>query len=782
MAQSVYNPVPTVAPESGGLAGGSSDYASVPEATPNAFGARIGEATQGAGQQVDQLAQKFADIYNESTARDATTKTAADMAAEQARFMQLKGNDAVSGLKQHQDNINEIVKQNSSGLSINATQLFQRDSALMVDRALFNAGAHVGEQASYAEKTSLKGAIDSGINGFAFNPNDPENIHKIFDNSISLDYSNGIKDKNVVEANASHYFGEAFTRAIEANQYSDPTTANKLFDQAVKGSYIAPDGAKIPFLDAAHLATLSEKMHSANKIANGNAAYDALLKGTALPPPVGGGTKELDVKSIVAGAAQARNADPSISLMISGLESSFGRTSDNIGGVKGLPASSPQDHANNLVTKQIEATNVANKAVGGNATPAQVYLAYQQGPGGGAALLKAAQSYPEASALDVLTPLYKTPEEAASALTGNGMPVNATARQVMNFIQNKCDSMYGSVQCNTTDAAGNKIDLSKAIIQPHIQSGVPQQPASNPIDAFQQFNDLYQSRQSVIDGLPFSEQRQFLQERLKADEANFKEAANAYRESNSQKIYENLLSKPDFYSVNDPRVTPEIKSFWQKDRASFEAANAMAKTNREISGNTESLKFGNNYTSVLQAINSHQVKNYSDLNEYVARGDLNPQGVIQAKKDMDQEYHIKELKKNAYTLLESEVTGGFSGKGAGIFKSDWERVLPSIQEIVDKKLETVPATDLFNPNKKDWIGNDIEVLKLTQKQVVDGRISQNTALATKDGPSPWFTRTLDDVKYDILNTKDPEQQRKLVEEAKKLGWKPTPQVPQANGQ
>ena len=153
MAQSVYNPVPTVAPESGGLAGGSSDYASVPEATPNAFGARIGEATQGAGQQVDQLAQKFADIYNESTARDATTKTAADMAAEQARFMQLKGNDAVSGLKQHQDNINEIVKQNSSGLSINATQLFQRDSALMVDRALFNAGAHVGEQASYAEKT-----------------------------------------------------------------------------------------------------------------------------------------------------------------------------------------------------------------------------------------------------------------------------------------------------------------------------------------------------------------------------------------------------------------------------------------------------------------------------------------------------------------------------------------------------------------------------------------------------------------------------------------------------
>ena len=293
-------------------------------------------------------------------------------------------------------------------------------------------------------------------------------------------------------------------------------------------------------------------------------------------------------------------------------------------------------------------------------------------------------------------------------------------------------------------------------------------------------NDLYQSRQSVIDGLPFSEQRQFLQERLKADEANFKEAANAYRESNSQKIYENLLSKPDFYSVNDPRVTPEIKSFWQKDRASFEAANAMAKTNREISGNTESLKYGNNYTSVLQAINSHQVKNYSDLNEYVAKGDLNAMGIVQAKKDMDQEYHIKELKTNAYALLESEVTGGFSGKSAGMFKDDWERVLPSIQEIVDKKLETIPATDLFNPNKKDWVGNDIEVLKLTGQQVVNGKINQGLNDLGKQ--IDQHIRSLDDVKYDILNAKDPAEQRKLVEEAKKLGWKPTPQVPQANGQ
>ena len=62
MAQVPYQGYANVAPESGGLAGGSSDYSSVPEANANAFGAQVGGAMQNAGQQVDQLAQKFSDI------------------------------------------------------------------------------------------------------------------------------------------------------------------------------------------------------------------------------------------------------------------------------------------------------------------------------------------------------------------------------------------------------------------------------------------------------------------------------------------------------------------------------------------------------------------------------------------------------------------------------------------------------------------------------------------------------------------------------------------------
>ena len=735
--------VADVKPDSGGT---GATYGDVPQANAAAFGAGIGEAEQGVGQQTNQLAQKFADIYNESTARDAATKTATDMATEQARFMQLKGNDAVAGLKQHQDNLNQIVQANSQGLSLNANQMFQKDASFMVDRALYSAGAHVGEQAEAAEKTSLKGAIDSGVNGFAMNPNDPSNIHKIFDNSISLDHANGVGDKDVVNANASANFGKAFTNAIEANQYSNPDLANKLYDQAMTGSYVAPDGTKIPFLDASQRAVVSEKMHSANEIMNANAVFSNIMAGNKPPPPIGGGMNEVNVKATVAANAQKAGNDPNVAMMIAGLESSFGRTSANIGGVKG---------DGTMEEKQAEATTVANNVVGGNATPAQIYIAYQQGPGGGAALLKTLQTNPNASAVDVLTPLYKddakstAAEKATSALTGNGMPANATVKQVTDFLQKKCDDMYGQVACNTVDANGKQIDVAQAITKPYQTPGAPAQPTSNPVEAMKQFNDLYSSRQAQIDSLPSgSKLQKDVQEQLNAIEAHMKKAVDVYNEQNTSAIRE-ITSQPDFYSVNDSRITPDMRSFMNQDQKAYDAVYRQAERNRlvakgEAGGKTP---FGDGF-SYLQKQAYDGKLNTTDLfyhmdNDLTQAGFDKLKGVVEKQSSPQPDGDVAsraEFYKNVHDIVVHNSVFGNTADAETAYQKWFDSVSNTVESKKDQDL-----ADILDPTSRNYAGKNIhQFIPPTQQQLavraqaINGRMrtTPNTSQERAPGESP----------------------------------------------
>ena len=278
MANITYNPVPDVTPTVGGT---GAQYQSADGATPNAFGAGIGQAIQGVGEQVQKQAEHFQNIYAESTARDATTKTAVDMANEQARFFQLKGNDAVNGFKDHQDRLNQIVKDNSEGLSINANEMYQRDSASLVNNAVFKAGAHVGEQAEQAHLGSLKGSIEVNSNLYAQNADNPTGqsyfnaaLHAAGEHATASGLDG---DPKVAYMTATS--GQILASAIKARVQSDPDGAQRLFDSA-KGSFnyedIDKNGNKvtyaIPRMDAAQLAQTTAEMQGEFK----NQARDAL--------------------------------------------------------------------------------------------------------------------------------------------------------------------------------------------------------------------------------------------------------------------------------------------------------------------------------------------------------------------------------------------------------------------------------------------------------------------------------------------------------------------------
>jgi hypothetical protein len=80
-----------------------------------------------------------------------------------------------------------------------------------------------------------------------------------------------------------------------------------------------------------------------------------------------------------------------------------------------------------------EASEVATRVLGRAPQDWEVYVAHQQGPGGGPALLNPANA--NRNAVDVLAPLYPSRAIAQSAVTGNGGRANMTAAQFLQAIR-----------------------------------------------------------------------------------------------------------------------------------------------------------------------------------------------------------------------------------------------------------------------------------------------------------------------------------------------------------
>lgn len=257
-----YNPTQTVEPQ---IDGSGAHYQDVPQANPAAFGAQIGVAEENASDQINKLSDKFANIYNQSTARDAVNKTATQMADAEARFHQLQGNDAVKGLKPFQDEIKQIAQNNSDGLSLVGNQMYQSDAASLVNNATFRAGAHVGEQAEVAQKNSLTANIATNVNQFAANATNPTGasyLQGIQDSALGLAHHMGVTNPAVADQMVSHNYGEAYSAAIRTNLQSNPDAAKSLWDQA-QGGFTKPDGTTVPYLDANHRAQIASEMGGA---------------------------------------------------------------------------------------------------------------------------------------------------------------------------------------------------------------------------------------------------------------------------------------------------------------------------------------------------------------------------------------------------------------------------------------------------------------------------------------------------------------------------------------
>lgn len=257
-----------------------------PQATPNAFGAQIGEATEKFGDTLGQTVQKFSDIYNDSTARDGVTEASKQLADLENEFKQNKGNNAVSAYKDFQQRAGALQDTMASSMpTIGAQKMFKDQFAKEVNGAIFRSGAYVADQAEAAQTKSMNDSIANNVNQFAMNADNPTRatyLNNIQGTALQLAHTQGLSEESA-DKMVSHNVGEAYYNAIRNNITQNPDLAKKLYDEGTNGSFTAnrvdAQGNKvqvsIPYLDDSHRAQVTNEMQGEFRRQEGEALQTA---------------------------------------------------------------------------------------------------------------------------------------------------------------------------------------------------------------------------------------------------------------------------------------------------------------------------------------------------------------------------------------------------------------------------------------------------------------------------------------------------------------------------
>lgn len=287
MAREPYNPVPGVSPE----VGSPSDYIQT-NANPNQFGAQVGEALERSGQQTEQNAQRtfdtakqFIEMQNATDALNATTGASKELGDAEVNFRSLKGNNAVAGYKNFQDQVAQIGTKYASSLGSPSAQLaFKRDFAGLSNRSLANAGIHLGEQADAAHVNALQSSIkeeQANIVRYTMTGQEPD-WNGLVNKTLMLAQHQGL-DQDSANAMVQKTAGQAMHDAVVARiAQGDTPGAAKMLGSALKMN--APD-SDLPLLDAGHQAQLSQMIQQ-KQMLDENKALTAQMRQMAFDQKV----------------------------------------------------------------------------------------------------------------------------------------------------------------------------------------------------------------------------------------------------------------------------------------------------------------------------------------------------------------------------------------------------------------------------------------------------------------------------------------------------------------
>lgn len=724
--------VPTV--ENQGVSGAGISV----HATPEDFGAGIGNAIAGAGKETADIANHFMQIATEAKVNDDYANNYVPQAAQlRQKYDSLQGQDKVAG---YGDYINSLKGLNEQLTNAQPGVLGQKSMSALINKHIegetFGASRElVQSQKDFSNKSTYD--MLKANNGMAAQAYDNQPLV----DSVIQQNNNHILMQHIDDGHNPNdpYSADIIKQAQDANTGEMATGMIKTAinsGDSVSANALRANYANV--MPGYQKTMLDNTLHAANIQQTSAQTIKAITSGAPVPPAVGAPAPQ--VQALVADTAKSSEVDPNHALTVLRIESADGQNLGSRGtlGQDKESAGKPlEDQAKALCDNLKAAGAQTSTALGRPAEPWEAYLTYQQGSGGGPALLKAAQENPDMKAVDVLSKFYSSPKDALSAINGNGGNVTMSAGDFVDHIKQVYTDNAKRANCNFADdtTPGN------AILTPHQTPGVTVQPAVSPTQALLNFDKKAPALLSQINAIPNDEQRAGVMKAFQQERQRYTEASTAYSNVLVNQAGQ-MAADPKFTSMS--QVPPELQSALAADHPqtlTYMETRAQYNLDHQGGASTKDMReYGNGFYNLFNSVHSSgddKITSLTQLQKHVGpNGDLTIAGYdrlskeLQGKNTPDGESEGL-MKKQFFANAKQQISGkdetlGIADpKGEENYLKFMAHALPAYDA---GRGQGKSAAQLLDPDSSDYIGKSIQSFKRPlAQQLVD---MENTAQAS----------------------------------------------------
>lgn len=731
--------VPTV--ENQGVSGAGLNV----KASPDSFGANIGQAISGMGKEAEDIGNHFAQMTAEAKVNDDYANKYVPAAANlRAQYDSLRGQDKVAGYNSY---ISGLQNLNTQFTAAQPGDYGQKAMSAAINRhvegEIFGAKKElVASQQAFSDQSRYD-LIRANNSQAAQNYNNPELVNSYQtqnDNHILISHiDNGIDPnteagKSVIDDAQKNATGQMATSMIQtAFNNGDAISAN-----ALRANYSN-------FIPGYQKLALDNTLHTQNMNIAGKQATQALTVGKPMPEVIGAPPSQ--VQALVANTAKTSEVDPNHALTILRIESSNGQnlgTRGTLGQDKESAGKSLAEQAkalcDNLKTSGVQATN----ALGRQSEPWEAYTVYQQGAGGGVALLKAAQENPNINAVEILSPLYKSPKDALAAVNNNG---GNSTMSVSDFVDHIKQVYTDNAKRANCDFA-NMDNPGEAITAPHQTTGVTVQPAASPIQSQLNFEKKVPDIMNQISNIPNYDVRVGVMKAFNQDRQRYGDAAIAYKNVLVNQAGQ-LAADPKFTSVD--QIPPEMHAALAADHPQtldYMERRAQVNLDKQSGNTTKDMKeYGQGFYDLFNRVHAigddpNKINSAAELQRHIGKdGDLTIAGYDRLSKEIagkntpDGEAEglmKKQFFANAKQQIsgKDEMLGIKDPQGEENYLRFMAQALPAYEK---GKSDGKSAADLLNPDSKDYIGKSIPTFKRSiSEQLADMENASGSVTAPEE--------------------------------------------------
>jgi len=699
-------------------------------ANPNDMGGQIGAALQDTGKKAADLSIQYGEQVSEAKANDSiANKIFPEALKLRNKYDSLRGADKIHGYEEYTTNLRDL-KNTSLQNASNPVEKQILDKYLTSHIMQEESSASrelVASQKEFSDTSALE-RMDADSLYAAINYNNPEVVNKVRNSNKGLITINALD--NGVDPNTE----EGKDTLEQAYRQADGKMGVDMIDRAVSTGDVASAykirSEYISNIPGNMQIQIGNKLHFQSMQQVGVTGVTSLTNGKPIPEAVG--SPPAKVQAVVADTAQVHGVDANHALAVARIESNYGQNVGKRGDIGQTGRGGDiSEQAANMVTELKKSSDVAAKAVGRVPEKWEEYLCYQQGEGGGPALLNAP---PTSKAVDALRPLYKNPKDALSAIINNGGNATMSVSDFCDLIKKKYDnnakraaieiptqqtSADGTILGQTTPSIGD------AIMAPHTTDGPVVQPGATPLESLANFDKRGPDMLARINAIPNYEVREGIMKAYENKRAVYTAAATAYKSSLNHDII-TLGSNKQFTSMD--QVPPDMMA------ALAEQPKLMTYLEKQAKRHTEGETISKNDPNVIWMRGELQSMKYNDPKAFMnydftdVAGKLPGEEILSFQKEAAEMRAGKTISASEAdqnnTIKDAEEMGFIKGsKEVAQFRDAFNTRIQAFEEATGKKptwkdLQGIKDDLVTEVAFKGW-GNDKKLYKITEEDDLD---------------------------------------------------------------